>query len=251
MNDFLSNLPHLMPMRKPYTIIIVLMALLWLSDINAQQQSITDFLAECERKYGSDADLVNGEKYFYPYMRSDGDPFFFTEPRQVVIRVHEKEFAGQLVRYDVFNQQVVLDFNDIYGGTTSLVLRNEWVESFSFEAHLFKRMRGPEGEPGYFQVVVDGPISCVYAWSKDYQLNLNSGVQSYYFTDPVKESYLVIDDTFFSYRNNRTFLKAFDSDRQKSIKQFMRQSKVKVKRSPDWQMRHLIEYCNSLFHEDS
>ena len=240
-----------MRMRKSLTMILVLMALVWLSDIKAQQQSITDYLAECERLYGSAANLVNGEKYFYPYTRSDGDPFFFSEPRQVVIKVHEKEFAGQLVRYDIFNQQVVLDFNDIYGGTTSLVLRNEWVESFSFEEHLFKRMKGPEGDAGYFQVVVDGPISCVYTWSKSYLLNLNSGVQSYYFTDPLKESFLVISNTFFPYRNNRTFLKAFDSGQQKTIKQFMRQSKVKVNKSPDWQMRHLIEYCNSLSHEDS
>jgi len=231
--------------------ILVLMALVWLSEIQAQQQSITDYLAECERKYGSDANLVNGEKYFYPYTRSDGDPFFFSEPRQVVIRVREKEFAGQPVRYDIFNQQVILDVKDIYGGITSLVLRNEWVESFSFESHVFNRMNGPEGDASYYQVVVDGPISCVYSWSKDYLMSLNSGVQSYYFTEPLKKSYLVIDSTFFPYRNNRTFLKAFDIGQQKTIKQFMRQSKVKVNKSPDWQIRHLIEYCNSLSHEDS
>jgi hypothetical protein len=230
---------------------LLLMALVRPPDIQAQEQSITDYLAECERLYGSDANLVNGEKYFYPYTRSEGDPFFFSESRQVVIRVHEKEFAGQPVRYDIFNQQVILDFNDIYGGVTSLVLRNEWVESFRFESHLFKRMTGPEGEPGYYQVVVEGSISCVYTWSKEYLLNLSSGIQSYYFTEPSKESYLVIGNTFYPYRNNRTFLKAFDSEQQKTIKQFMRQSKVKVNKSPDWQMRHLIEYCNSLSHEDS
>jgi hypothetical protein len=240
-----------MSMRKFYTIAMMLMALLWLADINAQQQSISDYLAECERLYGSDADLVNGEKYFYPYTRSEGDPFFFSGQQSVVIKIHEKEFAGQLVRYDIFNQQVVLDFKDIYGGTTSLVLRNEWVKSFSFEEHYFKRMEGPKGDPAYYQVVVDGPISCVYSWSKDYLLNLSSGVQSYYFTDPLKEAFLVIDHTFFPYRNNKTFLKAFDSEKQKTIKQFMRQSKVKVNKSPDWQMRHLIEYCNTLSHEDS
>ncbi len=240
-----------MRMRKLTTTTLMLMGLLWLNDIRAQQQSITDYLEECERKYGSDAKLVNGEKYFYPYTRADGDPFFFSEPRQAVIKVHEKEFPGQKVKYDVFNQQVILDFNDIYGGVTSLVLRNEWVESFSFESQLFRRMTGPEGDEAYFQVVVDGPISCVYSWKKDYLLNLNSGVQSYYFTEPSKESYLVINNTFYPYRNNRTFLKAFDSGQQKTIKQFMRQSKVRVNKSPEWQMRHLIEYCNSLSHEDS
>ena len=240
-------------MRKRHLIpaLLMLMALGGLSELKAQPQSITDYLAECERKYGSDADLVNGQKYFYPYGRSEGAPFLFSEPREAVIRVHEKEFDGQLVRYDIFNQQVVLDYQDVYGSITSLVLRNEWVESFRFESQLFKRMMGPEGKEAYFQVLVDGPISCVYSWSKDYLLNLNSGVQSYYFTEPLKESFLIIDQEFFPFRNNRTFLKAFESEKQKTIKQFMRQSKIKVKKSPDWQMRHLIEYCNSLSHEDS
>lgn len=237
--------------KQIYTTLLMLMALGGLSELKAQPQSIMDYLAECERKYGSDANLVNGEKYFYPYGRSDGHPFIFEEAREAVIRIQEKEFDGQLVRYDIFNQQVILDYQDVYGSITSLVLRNEWVESFRFESHFFKRMVGPEGQEAFFQVLVDGPISCVYSWSKDYLLNLNSGVQSYYFTEPLKESFLVIEQEFFPFRNNRTFLKAFESEKQKTIKQFMRQSKIKVKKSPDWQMRHLIEYCNSLSHEES
>lgn len=239
-----------MRMRKPLTI-TVLMALLGLSNLYPQQQSITDFLAECERKYGSDADLVNGEKYFYPYRQSMGDPFFFTDSRSAVVTIHEKEFEGQQLRYDVFNQKLVLDYKDLYGATSNLVLRNEWVESFAFERHRFIKMQGPEGESGFFQLVTDGPIACVYKWSKSYQLNLTSGVQSYYFTEPVKESFLLIDGQFYPYRNNRTFLKAFDPEIQKPVKQFMRQSKVKVKKAADSQMRHLVEYCNSLSHEDS
>jgi hypothetical protein len=237
-------------MRKPLTI-TVLVALLGFSGLRAQQLSITDYLAECERKYGSDTDLVNGEKYYYPYRQSEGDPFFFSEPRSAVIRIHGKEFEGQLLRYDVFNQKLILDFKDIYGSTSSLVLRDEWVESFAFENQDFLRMKGPEGKPGYFQLVAGGQVSCIYAWSKDHLLNLNSGVQSYYFTEPIRDSYLVIDGQFYPYRSNKAFLKAFDPERQKTVKQFMKQTKIKVNRAPDSQIRHIVEYCNSLFHEDS
>ena len=237
-------------MRKTLTI-IVLGALLGLSGLYAQQTSITDYLAECERKYGSDADLVNGEKYYYPYKQSLGDPFFFTNPRSAVIKIHDKEFAGQQLRYDVFNQKLILDFQDIYGAASSLVLRKEWVETFAFEQQEFIRMKGPEGEPGIFQLVTGGSITCVYKWSKDQLLNLTSGVQSYYFTEPTKESYLVIEGQFYPYKSNRAFLKAFDPELQKSVKQFMKQAKVKVNKAPDSQIRHLIEYCNSLYNEDS
>ena len=237
-------------MRRSLTI-TVLAALLGLSNLFAQQASITDYLAECERKYGSDADLVNGEKYFYPYRQSQGDPFFFSDSRSAVIRIHDKEFAGQQLRYDVFNQKLILDFQDIYGASSSLVMRSEWVESFAFEKQDFIRMKGPEGELEFLQLVTGGQISCVYKWSKDQLLNLTSGVQSYYFTEPTKESYLVIEGKFYPYRSNRAFLKAFDPELQKSVKQFIKQAKVKVNKAPDSQIRHLVEYCNSLYHEDS
>ena len=237
-------------MRRPLTI-TVLSVLLGLSSLYAQQASITDYLAECERKYGSDADLVNGEKYFYPYRQSQGDPFFFSEPRSTVILIRDKEFSGQQLRYDIFNQQLILDFQDIYGASSSLVLRNEWVEAFAFEEQDFVRMKGPEGNPEFFQLVSGGDISCVYKWSKNQQLNLTSGVQSYYFTEPSKEAFLVIHGKFHPYRSNKAFLKAFDPELQKSVKQFMKETKVKVNKAPDAQIRHLVEYCNSLYHEAS
>lgn len=238
-----------MRMRKSLTFTLLL-AFSGLTQILAQQLSITDYLAECERKYGSDTDLVNGEKYFYPYRNVMGNPFFFENSRKAVITIHEKEFDDQMLRYDIYNQKLILDYKDLYGASSSLVLRNEWVESFSFDDQRFVKMDGPDGKAGFFQVVNDGPITCVYRWSKNYQLNLTSGVQSYYFTEPVKEAYLVIDGHFHPYRNNSTFIKAFDTDTQKQIKQFMRQSRIKVKRAPDPQIRHLVEYCNSLSNED-
>ena len=230
----------------------IALALGLLAGVNlfSQQTSITDFLAECARKYGSDADLVNGEKYFYPYAQSLGDPFLFTEPRNASITIHGKEFTGQKLRYDLFNQQLILDYTDLYGASASLVLRNEWVESFAFEDYVFKMMKGPDGKPAFFQVILDGPTACVYKWSKNYLLNLTSGVQSYYFTDPVKVSYLVIGGEFHLYKGNGAFVKVFSPEIQKAIKQFMRQGKIKVKKASDSQMRHLVEYCNSLSHEN-
>ncbi|MFO7670010.1 MAG: hypothetical protein R6W31_10165, partial [Bacteroidales bacterium] len=196
------------------------MALLGLLNLYSQQPSITDFLAQCERKYGSDTDLVNGEKYFYPYALSLGDPFFFPEARSAAITIHGKEFDGQLLRYDIFNQKLILDYQNVYGANSSLVLRNEWVESFAFEGQRFKRIQGPDGQTGFFQVVSEGVIECFYSWNKKYLLNLTSGVQNFYFTDPVKESFLRMEGKFFPYGNNMKFLKAFDPELQKPIKQF-------------------------------
>ena len=68
-----------MRMRRTLTI-LVLTAFLGLSGLYAQELSLTDYLAEIERKYGFDADLVNGEKYYYPCRQSEGDPFLYNDP---------------------------------------------------------------------------------------------------------------------------------------------------------------------------
>jgi hypothetical protein len=247
---FLSKFANLMHIDKPfYTLILI--ALLGATSLNVHGQSLMDYIAECDMKYGSDADLVNGEKYFYPYSRAEGDPFLFSEAQLSNIRINEKDFEDQKIKFDIFNQKIVLEYKDLYGGTTSLVLRNEWVESFSMRALLFKNMAGPNGIDGFFQVIHEGPVSCYFGWKKEYQLNLNSGVQSYYFTEPVKESFLVTEDGYHPFRSNRSFIKGFDSEQQKAIKLFMRQAKINVKKSPDSEMRHLIQYCNSLSNEAS
>lgn len=246
----LSNFEALMRMRHTLTCILLAASLGW-SGLYAQQSSLIDYLAEIERKYGSDADLVNGEKYYYPYRQSQGDPFFFPESRAALVQIHDKEFPGQMLRYDIFSQQLILDYQDLYGATNSLVLREEWVKGFAFEKQQFVRMKDPEGQNVYFQLVSGGHLSCVYKWSKGHQLNLSSGEQGYYFTEPTKESFLVIGGQFYPYRSNRSFIKALDPGLQKTVKQFMKEAKLKVNKAPDSQIRHLVEYCNSLYHEDS
>lgn len=235
-------------MTKKYTIGILLI-FLGVAGMNTWGQSIIEYLAECDMKYGSDADLINGEKYFYPYSQVDGHPFLSFEAQETDLRIREKDFEGQLIKYDIFNQLLVLEFKDLYGSTSSLVLRNEWVESFHLDHQLFINLEGPGGELGFHQVVHQGSISCYYAWSKDYQLNQNSGAQSYYFTDPIKKSFLLVGGEYYPFKNNRTFLKSFSKDQRKAIKLFMNQSKIKVNKSPESQMRHLLEYCNSLPYE--
>jgi hypothetical protein len=239
-----------MHMKKKMAPVIILI-LLGFSGGMGYGQSLTEYLEECELKYGSDADLVNGEKYFYPYSSAEGDPFFHTGSDLVTLIVKGKEFPGQSLRYDIYNQLLVLDYKDVYGGTTSLVLRNEWVESFYSGTMLFKGFNDPEGVFGFYQVLMEGRVSCIYKWSKEYQLNLNSGQQNYYFTEGQKSAFLLIEDQFYPFKSTRSFLKAFDEIHQKEVKQFIRQSKINLRNTPDSQMRHLIEFCNSLPHEDS
>lgn len=239
-------------MRMRHTLTTIFLSFfLGFSGLFAQQLSITDYLAECERKYGSDADLVNGKKYYYPYRQSEGDPFLYPESREAAILIHDKEFSGQELRYDIYNQKLILDYLDLYGAKSSLVLQDEWVKTFSFGDKHFIRMKDMEGKESYFQLVSGGHLNCVYRWSKNYLLNLSSGISGYYFTEPKKESFLVIGGKFYPYRNNRGFIKALDPGMQRTVKSFIKERRLKVNKAQDAQIRQLVEYCNSLYNEDS
>lgn len=215
----------------------------------SQDRVPAEILAGYEEKYGNDPCLVNGEKYYYPYSRSEGDPFLEPSPKQATLHISGEVFEGQTIRYDIYNQYLVLEYVDAYGATSSLVLRDELVEAFSYEGRLFKKMKGPEGKERFFQVVFEGPVSCYFLWGKEYRLDLRSGTRNYYFTEPERKAYLVMDHRFHSYRNNRSFSRIFGKEYRKLIRQYMRQHQIRIREATGRQMFPLMEYCNSLINE--
>jgi len=234
---------------KTYILSVCTFLLTGLIPLAGQEKPLLDYLAEVSGKYGSDADLVNGEKYFYPYSRAEGTPFLYPSQQPARLGIKGKEFTDQKVKYDIYNQQLVLEYTDSYGSFNNLVLRIEWVDYVDFGGMLFKKLTGPEGTDAYLQVIYEGVISCYYRWSKLYQLSLNSGVQNYYFTEPTRESYVYMDGVFVAYRNNRSFLKAFEKTERKRIKQHLKEHKLKVKQASTIQMAGIIEFCESIDNE--
>jgi hypothetical protein len=235
--------------RQTYTLPLLIFLLSACIPAFTQNETLFAYLAEVSTRYGSDADLVNGEKYYYPYGRAEGSPFLYPDQTIGLLRIKGRDFPNQMVKYDIYNQQLVLEYTDSYGSQNNLVLRIEWVDHVDFGRALFKKMKGPEGGDTYLQRIYEGSLSCYYQWTKEYQLSLNSGTQNYYFTDPIRTSYLVRDGVFTEYRNNRTFLKAFEKARRKEIKQHLSENKLKVNRASDLQMAALIEYCETLENE--
>lgn len=206
-------------------------------------------LERYDQKYGNDPRLVNGEKYYYPFTRSDGDPFLDSSPRKATLQIGGNVFEDQAIRYDIYNQFLVLEYEDVYGANSSLVLPGARVEAFSDGRRNFKTMKGPEGKAEFFQVIYEGPVSCYYRWKKEYRLNSASGSRDYYFTEPVREAYLVKDHTFYSYRGNWSLSRVFAREHRKLIRQFMRQHHINVRTAAGTQMESLMEYCNSLVDE--
>ncbi|MFO7934268.1 MAG: hypothetical protein R6U78_09305, partial [Bacteroidales bacterium] len=127
--------------------------------------------------------------------------------------------------------------------------QDEWVEAFSYNGRYFKKMKGPDGKERFFQVVYEGPLSCYYTWQKEHKLDLTSGSQNYYFTDPARKAYVLMNGSFHQFRNNLTFRRIFWRDLRKEIRQYMRQHQIRIREASAAKMEALMEYCNSLVHE--
>jgi len=229
---------------------IILPLILLVSVFNSSDgQTLENYIANLQKIYGSDAELVNGEKYYYPYSAEAGDPFLNRREQKATIWIMDRKFEDQTLHYDIYNQFLVLEYEDLYGGRNSLVLRKEWVGSFTLGDRFFRKLNGPEGGMEYFQEICDDSISCYYYWKKDYLLTLTSGVQSYYFTEPIREAYLLINGRFYSFRNNRSFTAIFGKDIRRSVKDYFRQNHIKIKKVSDREMHDLVKYCNTLTDE--
>ncbi len=215
----------------------------------SQDRSLAVQMEEYDQKYGNDPRLVNGEKYYYPYRLSGGDPFLESSARKSTLHIGGNVFEDQAIRYDIYNQLLVLEYEDVYGATSSLVLPNSRVEAFSDDRRSFIKMKGPEGKEDFFQVVYEGPVSCYYAWKKEYRLDATSGSGEYYFTEPVREAYLVRSRAFYNFSGNRSFSRVFGAEGKKLIRKYMRQHHINVRSASESRMRSLMEYCNSIADE--
>lgn len=234
-------------MQKTHSIRIVLTLIIFVFIPGLSiGQSLENYIADLQKIYGSDAALVNGEKYYYPYNSQAGDPFLNRREQKATIWIMDRVFEDQILRYDIYNQYLVLEYEDRFGGNNNLVLRKEWVRSFTLGDRFFRKMEGPEGEAGFFQEIFADSLSCYYYWKKDYLLKLTSGVQSYYFTEPIREAYLLINGHFYHFRNNSGFISTFDKNIRKPVKDYIRQNHVKMKKVSDREMHDLVKYCNTL-----
>jgi hypothetical protein len=209
-----------------------------------------DFHADAEERYGPEIALVNGEKYFYPYRLTSGDPFYpAPEGTEAIIWINGKEYPGQRIRYDLYKQVIVLDYTELSGATGSIILRNKSVDQFVIGSRLFRKFPGEDNGHRFGQVVYEGELGCVFFWKKNYETDMINGEKQHSFSDPFREMYLVRDGQMCFFKNKRTFLKCFPEPDRPVLKQIMKQQQVKIRKSPDIRVHGVLQQYEEGGHE--
>ena len=219
--------------------------------LNAQEndQFVKDFYQIKDyyvRSYGADYNLLNGRKYYLLYSNVS-DPFFNSDQfRKGDLLINGVFYEGILINYDIYIQQVILQYTNHSGRAEQLILTGETIDEFILDGKTFRRLSFPETGTRFFQIVNSGEISCLISWNKTLVYSPGSNTTLYNFTSQSRTAYLLADGQLKSFRYRSSFTQLFDKSLRKEIRRYCRRQQVYLREASDESLRELVNYCISL-----
>jgi hypothetical protein len=130
------------------------------SQAGSSQQIISE-------SYGPDQHLINGVEYINLHIRSEGHKFLdedkYYKGRVVIDR---KIYKDVLLKYDIFNQQVLLLIEHQSGGNKQIILNNLRIDGFEINGRIFHKYTSPVSGTIFYQVIGNDEMSCFYHFKK-------------------------------------------------------------------------------------
>jgi hypothetical protein len=201
-----------------------------------------------DRVYGPDQLLYNGKLYtFFPPARTEGNQFIsdnYFEDGTVTVR--GKRYEGLGLNYDLYNQELILKYSNRNGGTDLIAVSDAWLEAFSLGKNNFEMIATGDTVKHIYQVMGSGSNRVFYFRRKVMRLESRYMSWNQVFSAPVRNMYVYNGRNLAEYNNNKSFIAIFDKSVQPSVKKYLRQHKIKVKKAADPVITDLINFCNSL-----
>ncbi|MBN2614987.1 MAG: hypothetical protein JXR71_04775 [Bacteroidales bacterium] len=230
-------------MKKIYPLIAFLVLLCSLpTAILAQDVTLSNDL------YGLSPVLYNGKYYTYsPPVNTKGNQFIvdrhFTEGS---VRVKGNLYDSLSLNYDIFNQQLILEFYTVEKNRLLISLSNAWLDSFTLGKKHFKALRVNGEKKEYYQVFGEGPFKILYFWHKNMNFVSSTGSSYYVFSKPYKTTLLLEGNNAKAFKSNSQFIRLFDKKNRAAVAKFLRQHQINIKRASDKEIQELMNFCNTL-----
>jgi hypothetical protein len=215
-----------------------------LSGISAQQSSIS-----ADDVYGSDPLLFNGRHYTFFLPLYTGGNQYISGPQFETgsATIRNVTYNGIALNYDIYNQQLILEYKNNLGANSLIIVSEAWLESFSFKGLNFEIISSQDTLKQIYQVLGEGPNRILYYWKKKLNLESFQGSKNYNFSSARKEMNVYTGNQIFRYWNNRIFYSLFGSDKRIAIKDYLHKNHINVKKATDQTMTELILFCNTFY----
>jgi len=197
--------------------------------------------------YGHNPFLYNGQVYKYILPANvKGNQFMEDKTyKNGFIILKDKKYDDLKLNYDIFNQEVLLKF-DLHQRTTLIKIDKTKLKEFSLENKTFILFKDESSKPIIYQYLGNGTSKILIKFNKTLYLSSGSGTSNFKFSKPFKSKFLLYDDVIHKFSNNRNFLSILKKEEQSLVKTYLKNNKIKLKKSSDEALNKLINYINTL-----
>lgn len=206
-----------------------------------------DAAMEMDRVYGLDPLLYNGKIYTYFMPSKTGGNQFFLSADYLTgeVTIKGKTFEGISLNYDIYNQQLLLQYANETGTLNIIEISKAWLESFRLGNMEFKYFSFDNG-PRFYQVLGNGPLFILYYWRKELKLDASYGATNFTFSPSLKNQYVLTGDRLQPFRNKRSLISLCDPGHKQEIRNYMYRNNIKLKNASDQAIIELINYIGNL-----
>ena len=195
---------------------------------------------------GPDYNLLNGRQYDL-LNSGKSHPFFKTDRyRPGSLLLNGETYDSITINYDIFDQQLTLQYPGNSGQDLKVVLNREMIDHFQIDGLTFRLMSFPETGSSFFQVLSSGDMSCFLLWKKTLSRSTLSGNTSYKYSKQSREVYLQREDRLYVVRSRSSFTSIYDEAYRKEIKEFLRREKIRFRNASDEKLGELMNFCIEL-----
>ena len=199
--------------------------------------------------YGQDQELVNGLQYYNRHPRSLGHPYLLEGwVHQGSVRIRGKFYNNIWLKYDIYAQQLEVEYQTINGADNQVILVSDRVNDFYIGSYYFKKLKLEEEleDEHFYQIIGGGRLVWYIRWEK--KLVPISGNPRFIeeFTSPKRHYLLELDGSVHPFSNKKSFINLFPESLQKDIKKLIKSNQLQIRSASTEQLELFIMAANNI-----
>lgn len=193
--------------------------------------------------YGADPLLVNGKVYtFFLSTETSGHPYLSGAGYEMgSLRLKDNIYDGQALRYDIYNQLLILGFVNAQGAESQIIVSDAFLQWFSLGELFFTRPPAADSALKFIQLTGDTTFGVARAWYKTLALDSKVGATNYVFSKARHHSYLMRHGQLFPFKNRKSFLKLFKTEEKVRMKELLKSLDINIRHMDTRQANLLVE----------
>jgi len=200
-----------------------------------------------ELAYGQDQELVNGLQYYNRHPGSQGHPYLLEGlEHQGNVSLRGKLYDGLWLKYDIYYQQVEVDYWTTIGAQNQVILVSDRVDNFSIGNYFFEKLKLEGEQEQFYQVLGEGRMVWYIHWEKDLVAISGDSKFTEKYTSPRRSYLLELDASIHPFNNKKSFVQLFPKAIQKDMKKLIKSNKIMIRTASTEQLELFILAASNL-----